>query len=337
MDLERFARLNFTHEPTSLEPMRRLGAALGGLNLWVKRDDCTGLATGGNKTRKLDYLMAEAQARGADLIVTQGAVQSNHARQTAAAAARLGLDCHLLLEERLADAPPIYASSGNVLLDELFGATWEVRPGGTDMAAALAEAAERFEAQGRRVYAIPGGGSNALGALGYVRAVRELLDQARAAQLRVDRIVLASGSAGTHAGVVAGLAALGEDIVVDGISVRFARDAQIERVHSLACATAELLETTVPPKPAVRVDDGHIGGGYGVPTAGMVEAVRRVARLEGLLLDPVYSGKAMAGLLAMAEAGEIGRDETVVFLHTGGAVSLFAYDWAFAAGATSAS
>jgi L-cysteate sulfo-lyase len=329
MDLERFPRIGFTHEPTPLEPLARLGPALGGPRLWVKRDDCTGLATGGNKTRKLDYLMAEAQAQDADLILTQGAVQSNHARQTAAAAAKLGLDCHLLLEERLQAPPTVYRRSGNVFLDELFGASWETRPGGTDMAAALAATADGFTAQGRRVYAIPGGGSNPCGALGYVRATTELLAQADGLGIPVDRIVLASGSAGTHAGVLAGLAALGRDIPVEGVSVRFPRDVQIERVHALAEATAAELGAAGVPRAAVRVDDGHVGEGYGVPTAGMVDAVRRTARLEGLLLDPVYSGKAMAGLFAMVARGDIDPAETVVFLHTGGAVSLFAYDWAF--------
>jgi L-cysteate sulfo-lyase len=214
-------------------------------------------------------------------------------------------------------------------LDELFGATWETRPDGTDMAAALAETAAAFAAAGRRVYAIPGGGSNPRGALGYVRAVREVLAQADALGVRFDRIVLASGSAGTHAGVLAGLAALGRQIPVEGVSVRFARAVQIERVHALAEATAALLGGSAVARAAVRVDDGHVGEGYGVPTAAMVEAVRRTARLEGLLLDPVYSGKAMAGLFAMVERGDIGPEETVLFLHTGGAVSLFAYDWAF--------
>jgi L-cysteate sulfo-lyase len=329
VDWERFPRQRLAHVPTPLEPMLRLSDRLGGPKLWVKRDDCTGLATGGNKARKLEFLIAEALASNADVVVTQGAVQSNHARQTAAAAAACGLKSHLIFEERLASAPDEYARSGNVFLDRLFGATSEYRPGGTDMAATLAEVTQRLAEEGHRPYAIPGGGSNPTGALGYALAAFELVDQARAQNLRIDHIVHATGSAGTQAGLLAGLAAAGADIPVHGISVRFEKAPQEARVHDLAQATAEHLGGPPVARSAVIAHDGYVGAGYGHPTDAMVAAVRTVAELEGLLLDPVYSGKGMAGLLDLATRGTFASSDTVVFLHTGGQASLFAYQWAF--------
>lgn len=330
LDPSRFPRLSLGHWPTPLEPLSRLSEALDGPRLYIKRDDCTGLATGGNKTRKLEFLLAAALDRQADIILTQGAVQSNHARQTAAGAARLGLDCHILLEQRISDAPTVYGESGNVFLDRLFGATLETRPGGSDMQAELEALAERLRAAGRRPYLIPGGGSNPLGALGYVEAARELLEQAERQKLRIDHIVHATGSAGTQAGLVAGLELAGADIPVHGVSVRFDRATQIDKVHALARATAQLLgDADSVRREAVRVEDGYVGSGYGLPTSGMVEAIRLLARTEGILLDPVYSGKGMAGLIGMIGAGRFRGDETVVFLHTGGAAALSAYEWAF--------
>jgi L-cysteate sulfo-lyase len=329
LDLERFPRRRLAHLPTPLEPMPRLSSHLSGPQLWVKRDDCTGLATGGNKARKLEFLVADALASKADLLLTQGAVQSNHVRQTAAAAAHLGLKCHVILEERLAAAPEEYHRSGNVFLDGLFGATVERRPGGTDMDAALAEVAERITAEGRRPYVIPGGGSNAVGALGYAACALELLEQARAQNIRIDHIVHATGSAGTQAGLLAGLAAAGAEIPVHGISVRFDKARQEERVHALASATADRLGARAVSRDAVVAYDAYVGSGYGHPTKAMVEAVRLAAELEGLLFDPVYSGKAMAGLLDLVARGIFRSGETVVFVHTGGQASLFAYQWAF--------
>ncbi len=331
MILDHFPRVSLAHLPTPLEPMERLSAALGGPRLLVKRDDCTGLATGGNKARKLEYLMADALARGADTVLTVGAVQSNHARQSAAAAARLGFGCHLLFEQRVTDAPDVYASSGNVFLDHLLGASVEVHPAGADMGAAMDAAAARLRRQGRRPYLIPGGGSNALGALGYVLAVEELLAQARVQGERIDHILVASGSSGTHVGLVTGLARAGVDIPVHGICVRFDAPTQVRRVYGHVEETADLLGLPAPPRQAVIAVDDYIGSGYGYPTPGMVEAVRLAARTEGLLLDPVYTGKAMHGLVELVSEGLFARNETVLFLHTGGAASLPAYEWAFAA------
>lgn len=295
--------------------------------LWIKRDDCTGLATGGNKTRKLEFLVGDALRKGADTLITQGATQSNHARQTAAAAARLGMSCQLLLERRQ-ERDVEYEESGNVLLDRLLGAEVVDRlPAGTDMQAAMEEHAERLRAAGRRPYVIPGGGSNAIGALGYVACAQEL--DALHNQVPIDWVVHATGSTGTQAGLVAGLHALNSDIQVLGVSVRQKADGQVDAVHRLACQTAAKLGVANPPRSAVQVDDRWVGGGYGVPTDAMVSAVRTLARTEGILLDPVYTGKGFAGLLGAIAEGRFGPEENVVFLHTGGTAGLFGYRGAF--------
>jgi L-cysteate sulfo-lyase len=331
MNLARFPRIRLGHGPTPLEPMERLSATLGGPKLWIKRDDCTGLSTGGNKTRKLEYLLADARVLGADLVITQGATQSNHARQTAAACAKLDLACHILLEDRTGYRDPAYTESGNVLLDKLHGASIERRPGGADMQAEMEVVAARMRAEGRKPYVIPGGGSNPVGALGYVRAAQELLSQAAEMDLRIDHLVHATGSAGTQAGLVAGLVALNSGIPVLGIGVRAPRDRQEANVLALAQRTAVHLglpEGTVRAE-HVRANCDYVGQGYGIPTQGMVEAIRLLAQTEGLLLDPVYSGKGMAGLIDLVRKGHFRPDENVVFLHTGGAVGLFGYPDAF--------
>jgi len=326
MHLSKFPRLRIGHLPTPLEPMDNLSRHLGGPRIWVKRDDCTGLSTGGNKTRKLEFLMAEALARKADTIITQGATQSNHARQTAAVAARLGMDCHILLEDRTGMDDAAYTLNGNVLLDRLHGATVARRPGGADMNAEMEALAESLRRQGRKPYVIPGGGSNPVGALGYVNAALELLVQANDMGLRIDRLVHATGSAGTQAGLVAGLRATNSGIPVLGIGVRAPRERQEASVFDLACRTAELIGA---PGAVARADVAancdYVGEGYGLPTPAMVEAVTLLARQEGLLLDPVYSGKGMAGLIDLVRKGELAGDENIVFLHTGGSAALFGY------------
>lgn len=330
-DLDRFARVALCHAPTPLEPMSRLSDLLGGPRLWVKRDDCTGLAGGGNKTRKLEFLIGAALEQGADRVITHGAVQSNHVRQTAAAACRHGLACHALLERRVPDTSAGYEDNGNVLLDRLFGATLGYRPAGLDMNAEIEREAARMRADGARPYVIPGGGSNPTGALGYVQCAIELLDQAAGQGLCIDHLVTATGSTGTQAGLVAGLHAAGADLPVTGISVRQPRERQIDAVHGLAVGTARLIGATAPARERVRVDDGYVGAGYGIPANSTFEAISIAARLEGLLLDPVYSGKGFAGLLGMIRAGAFRPDQNVVFLHTGGATALFAYETALGA------
>lgn len=329
IDLATIPRASLCHQPTPLEPLPRLTEQLDGPRLWIKRDDCTGLATGGNKTRKLEFLIGEALAQGAEVVVTQGAVQSNHVRQTAAAACRHGLACHALLEQRVPDTDEAYDNSGNVFLDHLFGCTLEYRPAGLDMNAEAQAVVDRMNAEGRRAYMIPGGGSNVTGALGYVVCAQELVQQAHARHMTIDWVVTATGSTGTHAGLVAGLHALGAGIPVMGISVRQPRDRQIAAVARLAQATAQRLGAGALPANAVKVDDGYVGQGYGIPAPSTIEAIRMAARGDGILLDPVYSGKGFAGLIGLARAGFFKADENVVFLHTGGAVALFAYENAF--------
>ncbi|MDE2489016.1 MAG: D-cysteine desulfhydrase [Alphaproteobacteria bacterium] len=329
MHLARYNPVRFAHLPTPLEPMPRLSEALmtpgGGPNLWVKRDDCTGLAGGGNKTRKLEYLIADALANDADTLVTQGAIQSNHVRQTAAAAAKFGLACEIILEHRTGSQAVDYNRSGNVLLDELLGARTRTVAGGTDMNQALAEVAAEVADRGGRPYVIPGGGSNIIGALGYVECALELVAQANEIGLEIDRIVTATGSAGTHAGLVAGLAVMGADIPVLGVGVRAPKDVQEANVFRLAQDTAELLgHRERVSREMVTADCDYVGAGYGIIDDQVIEALKLVARTEGLLLDPVYTGKAMKGLIALSRAGRF-DGETVVFLHTGGAQGLSGY------------
>jgi len=324
MHLARFARIRLAHLPTPLEPLPRLSEELG-LDLWIKRDDCTGLAGGGNKTRKLEFLLGAAFEEDADTLVTQGAVQSNHVRQTAAAAAAHGLACEIILEERTGSKATDYVGNGNVLLDRLFGATLRTVPGGTDMVAELEKTAAEVRARGGKPYVIPGGGSNPVGALGYVDCAREIVVQADEMDLEVHRIVTATGSAGTHAGLVAGLAVMGADIPLLGIGVRAPKDRQEANVFKLAEETAALLgQPGRVTREQVVADCDYVGEGYGLIDQGVIDALTLAARLDGIVLDPVYSGKAMKGLIALARAGQF-KGETVVFLHTGGAQGLFGY------------
>lgn len=326
MHLARFPRVKLAHLPTPLEPMPSLSRALGGPTLWIKRDDCTGLGTGGNKTRKLEFLLGEALARGADTLVTQGAVQTNHGRQTAAAAARLGLRCVILLEHRVQTDDPDYLRNGNVLLDRLFGAELRELPAGTDMNAALEPVGEEIRRTGGKPYLIPGGGSNEVGAIGYAACALELVAQANEMGLKIDHLVHATGSAGTQAGLVAGLAAMHAGIPVLGIGVRAPRERQEANVHALACRVAERLGVKGGvDRAAVVANCDYVGEGYGIPTPAMVEAVQLFARHEGILLDPVYTGKGAAGLIDLVRKGFFAKDENVVFLHTGGSAGLFAY------------
>lgn len=323
-------KLRLAHLPTPLEPMDRLSEALGGPRFWIKRDDCTGLATGGNKARKLDYLMADARAAGATAIVTQGATQSNHTRQSAAAAAKLGMDCHILLEDRTGSKDPAYNANGNVLLSRIAGGKLTKFPGGTDMPAEMERLAGELRAQGETVYVIPGGGSNEIGALGYVECAHELLSQADEIGLEIDMIVQPTGSSGTHAGMAAGLHIMESDIPLLGIGTRAPREKQEKMVYDLAVRTLAKLGHDVPlPADRVQANCDYVGEGYGIPTEGMIEAVTMLARLEGILFDPVYSGKALDGLIDLARNGFFAGKKNVVFLHTGGSSAIFGYPGAF--------
>jgi L-cysteate sulfo-lyase len=323
--LARFERLGLAHLPTPLEPMTRLTAHLGGPRLWVKREDCTGIGFGGNKLRKLDYVLAEAVAAGADTLVSGGVVQSNSQRQVAAAAAKLGLDCHLAVYHgRLAPPSPEYEVNGNALLNRLFGATLHDVPWSGDRNGAIGALADRLAAEGRRPYVVPYGVSNALGAVGYATAAAEIARQTAALGFRPAAIVHCSGSAGTQAGLVVGASACLPDTRVVGIDI----DAEPERVRQDVVRYAgEAAERLGLPFDAAAVDvvAGFAGPAYGVPHAATIDAIRLVGRLEALLLDPVYSGKGLAGLIALIGAGRWTADHDVVFVHTGGAPALFAY------------
>jgi L-cysteate sulfo-lyase len=326
MLLTSFPRVPLAHLPTPLELLPNLTKHLGGPEIWVKRDDCTGLATGGNKTRKLEFSMGEALEKGADTIITVGAVQSNHVRQTAAAACKLGMKCEVLLEHRVDDPSELYRTSGNVLLDRIFGANLREFEKGADFDAAMDDVAEEVRTSGGVPYIVPGGASNPVGALGYVGCGEELLQQFEEQNLKIDHLVTATGSAGTHGGLAVGLRASGSDLPILGIGVNAPQDVQEERVFNLACETAELVgKPGCVTREDIVADCNYIGPGYGEPTEGMNEAVLMLARQEGLLFDPVYSGKALAGMIDYVREGRFGSDDKIVFLHTGGSAGLFAY------------
>ena len=325
MLLDNFPRVPLAHLPTPLEHLPRLSEHLGGPQIYVKRDDCTGLASGGNKTRKLEYSMAAALEEGADTIVTVGAVQSNHVRQTAAAACKLGLKCEVLLEHRVTDPSEYYTGSGNVLLDRIFGANLREYPGGADFDAAMEEVADEVRASGGKPCIVPGGASNAIGALGYVNCAIELLCQIEEQGLTVGHIITATGSAGTQGGLIVGLKAMGSDIPLLGIGVNAPKDEQEEKVFKLACETADYIgKSGCVARDDVVANCDYVGDGYGVPTESMNEAVLMLARAEGLLFDPVYSGKGLAGMIDLIRNGVLANG-SIVFLHTGGSAALFAY------------
>lgn len=326
MHLARIPRRHYTAGPTPIELMPRLSEHLGGPSIYIKRDDLLGLTGGGNKTRKLEFLMADALAQGADTIITTGAVQSNHCRLTLSAAVKEGLRCRLLLEERVEGS---YApdSSGNNLLFHLLGAdAIRVVPGGTDLEAEMLSMAEEVEREGGKPYIVAGGGSTALGALGYLACAEEILAQTFDMSLRLDHVVCASGSGGTHAGLVAGFYGNQSGLPVTGISVRAERMAQEDKLHALSNACSQLAgaRDEVPREAFVVVDD-YVGPGYSLPTEAMTAAIQTFARLEGILLDPVYTGKTAAGLIGLVESGAFASDANVLFVHTGGAPAIYAY------------
>lgn len=324
--LSRFPRVSLAHLPTPLEFLPRLTEHLGGPNIYVKRDDCTGLGTGGNKTRKLEFLMADAVANNADVIITQGAVQSNHARQTAAAACKMGMACELVFEKRVTDASDPYLNSGNVLLDRIFGANLRDVEKGTDMDAAMESVAAELRDAGKTPYIIPGGGSNRIGALGYVDCALEFMAQAKDQGFVIDHVVHATGSAGTQAGLIVGIRASGADIPLLGIGVNAPQDVQEEKVYKLAVETAEYVGSPgAVSREDIVANCDYVGEGYGIPTKEMNDAVMLLARLEGLLFDPVYSGKGLAGMIDLVGKGYFGDARNIIFIHTGGSAGLFGY------------
>jgi D-cysteine desulfhydrase family pyridoxal phosphate-dependent enzyme len=319
-----FPRESLGHWPTPLEPCHRLHDEIGGPLVWLKRDDCSGLAFGGNKTRKLEFLLGEARAGGATGVVTFGAIQSNHARQTAAACVRVGLPCDLILTEAVDRTTVHYQVSGNRLLDDLLGATAHVVG---DSAAAGVRAAELADADPGRFFIDPGG-SSSVGVLGYVAAAVELADQLGARGVDAQQVVVAASTGGTAAGLVIGLHHVSIDARVCAVAVYSDGDRTRDTIEELIVATSDLLGLPAPPSGRLTVDDTMFGPGYGIETAASHAAIEQLARTEGVLLDPVYTAKAFACLLSSMEGMDPDRD--VIFLHTGGQPGLFAYADAFA-------
>jgi len=326
MALSDFPRVRLAHLPTPLEPLERLSAELGGPPVYIKRDDCTGLAFGGNKTRKLEFLLADARTAGADTVITAGGLQSNHVRQTAAAANRLGLASHLVLQ-RYHDWPDAaYLESGNLLLDGLLGARIHVVPPDQPRDRVMARLAEDLGARGARPYVIPAGGSNAVGGLAYAAAAGEILDQAATLGIDVGAVVFATASGGTQGGLMAGFALREATVEVIGINVDVRDPELTDKVARVAEGTAGLLGLGDRGRAGkVVIEDGYGGEAYGLPTPEMLDTLRLLARLEGLLLDPCYTGKAMAGLIGLHRQGRFDGGRAVVFIHTGGLPLLFAY------------
>ena len=327
MDLSRFPRRRYTAGATPIEYLPNFTHALGGPRVWIKRDDLLGLAPGGNKTRKLEFLVADALAQGADTLITCGAPQSNHCRLTLAAAIKEGLRCRFVIEERVPDSYRADASGNNFLFRLMGVEAVTVVPAGTDMGAAMQQVASELAANGRKGYVIPGGGSNAIGGLGYAACAQELQQQFFEQGLRIDRVVVGSGSSGTHGGLLAGF--LGNRIDIPIVGIATSRDPvdQNPLVHAEAQAVIDLLgQKLAVPREAVVSFGDYWRPKYSVPNARMVEAVQMLARTEAILLDPVYTGKVMAGLIDLSRKGYFRADENILFLHTGGAPALHAYE-----------
>ena len=331
MDLSRFPRRRYTVGATPLEFLSNFTRALSpdgqGPNIWIKRDDMLGLFPGGNKTRKLEFLVADALAQGADTLITCGAPQSNHCRITLAAAVKEGLKCRFVIEERVPGSFHEEAS-GNHFMFRLMGVeALTVVPAGSNMAAAMQQVADELATQGRKGYIIAGGGSNALGGLGYVACAQELQQQFYEQDVHIDRVVVGSGSSGTHGGLVAGF--IGNHINIPILGIGVSRDPadQEPLVYKEAQAVADLLGLglTIPREAVVSVG-GFWQPKYSIPNEKMVEAVQLLARTEAILLDPVYTGKIMAGLIGLVRQGFFKPGENLLFLHTGGLPSLHAYE-----------
>ena len=321
MGIAAFPRVRFATLPTPLHRLDNLTAALGGPEIWIKRDDLTGLAFGGNKTRKLEYLVADAKATGATHLITAGGIQSNHVRQTAAAARIGGMVAELVLTED----DPSPDVQGNYLLDHLLGANFHLTPSDADSARAMEELGAELGDAGHRPYVIPVGGSSPIGALGYVSAMLELNHQLWDQGVAATHLYHAAGSGGTQAGVTLGTALYGGAYSVVGVAVSGTAEQKVERCADLVAQTSELLERPNPVSPrTIQVDDTQVGEGYGIPTPATLEAIEMLALDEGILLDPVYTGKAFAALIADVRSGLLTPEHTVVFLHTGGAPALFA-------------
>lgn len=327
MNLAKFPRRPYTEYKTPIEFLPNFTKALGGPNIYIKRDDLLGLTLGGNKTRKLEFLMADALEQGADTILTCGAVQSNHCRLTLSAAVKEGLKCQLVLEERVPGSYSKDASGNNYLFNLLGVEDVHVVQGGADMVGELEKLAEKLKSEGRKPYIIPGGGSNALGALGYVACAQEISEQMYDMEISFDNIIVCSGSAGTHAGLVCGFKGTNVHIPITGLSVGKEKVTQANNVFKLAEKVSEKLALDNPvTREDIIVLDDYVGPGYGHPTKEMVEAIQLLARTEGILTDPVYTGKVLAGLIDLVKKGTFKDSDNILFMHTGGSPALYAYE-----------
>ena len=331
MNLAQFPRRGYVKHSTPVEPLPTFSKALGGkVNIWIKRDDTLPGTGGGNKTRKLDFCIADALANGADTIITCGAVQSNHCRLTLAWSVKEGLDCHLILEERVAGSYSLQSSGNNFLFQLLGVSSVTVVPGGSPMMQEMQKLADKLAAAGRKPYIIPGGASNSIGAMGYVQCAQELQQQMFEQGLNFDHIIVPSGSAGTHAGFLLGMLGCNMNIPVMGIGVNRTKSVQEQAVFDLMRQTAEHIGVAINiPRESVVAYDDYVGPGYSLPTPAMAEAVTLLARTESILLDPVYSGKAMSGLIDFVRKGVFPAGSNVLFLHTGGSPALYAYEDTF--------
>lgn len=324
---DRFNRYPLLHGETKIEPLHRLSDLLGGPRIFIKRDDQNELGGGGNKLRKLEFLIGEAKSQNADIVITSGARQSNHARLTAAATARAGLQCELVLVRRVAREDEDYLWNGNIVLDKIFGCPLYDLPADADSQAFVHSRANELTKDGRQVYIIPTGGSNAIGILGYVRCAFEIADQSKKQGVQFDRIIVPNGSSGTHAGLIAGFRILNQAPgIVMAFSVLSPIDMAIQQTTKLADTVGRLLKSDFELQQGdVIIDDSQLGSGYGIPTQTMIEAVELLARTEGLLMDPVYSGKAFAGLIDAIRQGKYQKHQNILFIMTGGLPGLYAY------------
>ncbi len=329
MNLAQFPRRRYTEGQTPLEFLPRLTKELGGPNIWIKRDDMLGLAGGGNKTRKLEFLVADAFSKGADTLITCGAVQSNHCRLTLAAACKEGLSCHLVIEERVPGSYDPKASGNNFLFKLMGVASITVVPGGANMMEEMGKVADGIRARGGKPYIIPGGGSNEVGTLGYVACAEEIIAQAFDKGLNIDAVVCTSGSGGTHAGLAVGFWGNNTNIPVIGINISRPNETQRPLIIKDAKLTAARFGLDFPDD-AVNCVEGYVGPGYSLPTKEMVAAVTLMARTEAILLDPIYTGKSFAGLIGLIREGKFKKGQNVVFVHTGGSPALYHYQNYFA-------
>ncbi len=327
MNLAKIPRRGYLQQPTPIELLNNFSQALGkNVNIWMKRDDLLPGCSGGNKTRKLDYSFADAIAEGADTIITCGAVQSNHCRLTLSWAVKEAMDCHLVLEERVKGSYHTDASGNNFLFQVLGAKSITVVPGKSDMMQEMQKVADKLSSEGKKPYIIPGGASNAIGATGYVACAQETLQQLFEMKLSIDHVIVPSGSAGTHAGMVAGLEGNNAHLPVTGINVSRPKDQQETIVHDLALLTAEKVGVSQGiPRDSIRCFDDYVGPGYSLPTEGMIDAVKLLASTEAILLDPVYSGKTMAGCIDLVRKNYFEGCKNILFLHTGGSPALYAY------------